>query len=139
MGGSLTLFVVRKIGLIHTAYLIFFKLQPMLQVFLHVEGVTLIEIRCELIVRVLRDVVFVREKWTDTAKLEDTLASVQHGQLVNAHQLLAELLIIKAVRNLPATALASIEGVDCLFAQGSCQFFERGRLFAAEEDGAVMR
>ncbi len=41
MGGSLTLFVVRKIGLIHTAYLIFFKLQPMLQVFLHVKGVAL--------------------------------------------------------------------------------------------------
>ena len=109
----------------------------MLQVFLHIEGVVIIEIRCELIVRVLRDVVFVREKGTDTAKLEDTLASVQHGQLVNAHQLLAELLIVQAVRNLPAPALAGVEGVDCLFAQGSCQLFKCGRLLAAEEDGAV--
>ncbi len=116
MGGSLTLFVVRKIGLIHAAYLIFFKLQPMLQVFLHIEGVALIEIRCEFIVGVLCDVVLVREKRANTAKLEDALAAVQDGKLVNAHQLLAELLIVQAVRNLPAPALAGVEGVDCLFA-----------------------
>ena len=73
MGGSLTLFVVRKIGLIHTAYLIFFKLQPMLQVFLHIEDVALIEIRCEFIVGVLCDVVLVREKRMDAAELENTL------------------------------------------------------------------
>ena len=44
---------LRQVRLIHAAHLVPFELQPMLQVFLHVEGVTLIEVRRELIVGVL--------------------------------------------------------------------------------------
>ena len=131
------LFIVNNLSFIHAAYLIFFKLQPMLQVFLHIEGVVLIEIRCEFIVGVLCDVVLVRQERPDAAKLENALAAVQYGQLVNAHQLFAELLIVEAVRYLATPALAGIECVDCLFAQGSCQFFECGGFLAAEKDRAV--
>ena len=41
------------------------------------------------------------------------------------------------MRYLAAPALTGVEGVDCLFAQGSCQLFQCGRLLAAEENGAV--
>ena len=30
--------------------------------------------------------------WTDAAKLQDTLAAIQHGKLIHAHQLLAQFL-----------------------------------------------
>ena len=131
------LFIVRKISFIHAANLIFFKLQPMLQVFLHIEGVVLIEIRCEFIVGVLCDVVLVRQERPDAAKLEDALAAIQDSKLIYAHKLFAELLIVKAVRYLAAPALTGVEGVDCLFAQRGCQLLERCRFLAAEEDRAV--
>ena len=41
------------------------------------------------------------------------------------------------MRYLAAPALTGVEGVDCLFAQGSCQLFQCGRLLTAEENGAV--
>ena len=41
---------IYHIHLIHATHLVPFELQPMLQVFLHIEGVVIIEIRCELIV-----------------------------------------------------------------------------------------
>ncbi len=131
------LFIVNNLSFIHTAHLIFFELQPMLQVFLYVESVSLIEVRCELVIRMFRDVVLIREERTNTAKLEDAFAAIQDSKLIHTHKLLAELLIVKAVRYLAAPALACVEGVDCLFAQGSCQLFECGRLLAAQEDGAV--
>ena len=128
---------IYHIYLIHATHLVPFELQPMLQVFLHVEGVTLIEVRRELIVGVLGDVVLVREKRANTAKLEDALAAVQDSKLIYTHKLFAELLIVKAVRYLAAPALTGVEGVDCLFAQRGCQLFQCGRLLTAEEDRAV--
>ena len=115
MGGSLTLFIVRKIRFIHAAHIVFFKLQPVLQVFLYVKDVSLVEVCRELIVGVFRDVVLVREKWTNTAKLEDALAAVQDSKLIHTHKLLAKLLIVKGMRNLPASALSGIERINGFF------------------------
>ena len=91
------LFITRKIGFIHAAHLVFFKLQPMLQVLLNIKGIALVVVCGQLVVRMLRDVVFIREERTDTAKLEDALAAVQHGELIHTHKLLAELLVIEGI------------------------------------------
>ena len=62
-----------------------------------------------LVVRMLRDVVLVRHERSHTAKLQNTLAAVQNGELVHRSKVFAQLLIIEGVRNLSAAALTGIE------------------------------
>ncbi len=85
---------------------------------LYVEGVSLIVIGCEGIEGMLGDVVFLRQEGPNAPELEDALAAVQDRQLVDAHELFAELLVVQAVRNLPAPALPCVVGIHRFFSQG---------------------
>lgn len=69
--------------------------------------------------------------------MEDALAAVQDGKLVDAQKLLAQFLIVQRVGSLPAPALAGVVGVYCLLTQSGGQLLEGGRLLAAEKNGAV--
>ena len=69
--------------------------------------------------------------------MQDTLASVHYCQLIPAHQLLAELLIVGAVTGAVSPGVGSIEGIDRFLAQSLCQFLQCCRLRAAKEDLAV--
>lgn len=57
------------------------------------------------------DVVLIREKGTDTAKLEDALAAVEDGQFIYRSQVLPQFLIIEAVGNLAAPVFSGVVGV----------------------------
>ena len=74
------------LGLHHIKDLILLQLHTPVQVFLDVEGVFLIIVSCVLEVRVLGQVILIREERPHTPKLQDTLASVHDGQLIPAHQ-----------------------------------------------------
>ena len=82
-------------------------------------------------------VVLVAQEGAQAADLEDALASVEGGEVVHAHELAPELLVVERVRRLPAAALAGVVGVDGLLAQRLAQFLERARLRAAEEQAGV--
>ena len=84
-------------------------------------------VRQVLVVRVLGDIKFVRHERTHTAKLQDALTSVEDGKFINRCKIFAQLLIVEGVRNLSATAFASIECVDCFLAERLVQLFQRGR------------
>lgn len=56
---------------------------------LYVKGVFLVIIRCIAIERVLGEIIFVRQKRAHTTELEDALASVEGGEIVHAHELIA--------------------------------------------------
>ena len=83
------------------------------------------------------DVILVREEWPHAPELEDALAAVQHGQLVNVHERLAGLLVVEAVGGLPPPALTGVVEVDGLPAQSRVQVLEGGGLRAAQEKGGV--
>ena len=88
------------------------------QVLLDVEGVSRIRIGEVLVVGVFGDVVLAREKRPHPAQLQNALAAVQHGQFVDAHQLLSEFLVVQTVGNLTASAFPGVEGVDGLLPKG---------------------
>ena len=52
-------------------------------------------------------------------------------------QRFAQFLIIQRMGNLTAPALAGVEGVYRFFPQAGGQLLQRGRLLAAQEDGAI--
>ena len=54
------------------------------QIFFNIEGVFGVVVRGQLVVGVLGQVVFVREKRSDATQLQNTLAAVQHRNLVPA-------------------------------------------------------
>ena len=58
----------------------------------------------------LCDVVFIREERTNAAKLQNALAAVQNGKLINGRKVFAELLVVETVRNLTPTAFAGVIG-----------------------------
>ena len=60
------------------------------------------------VVRMLCDVVLVRKKRPDTAKLENALAAVENRQLIDRSEVLPQFLIIEAVGNFAAPAFAGI-------------------------------
>ena len=66
-------------------------------------------VRQVFVIPVLRDIEFIGQKWPHAAKLQDALGAVQHGKLIDRSEVFAELLVVKAVGDLAATALASIE------------------------------
>jgi len=92
------------------------------EVLLNIEVVLVACVGKILVVRMLRDVVLVRHERTHTAKLQNTLAAVQNGELVHCSKVFAQLLIIEGVRNLSAAALTGIERIDGLLAKGLVQF-----------------
>ena len=56
------------------------------QIFFNIEGVFGVVVRGQLVVRVLGQVVLVAQKRSDATQLQNTLAAVQHRQLVPAQQ-----------------------------------------------------
>lgn len=80
-----------KVCLIHLNCVIRFELEAMGQKTLYVKGVFLVIIRCVAVEGMLGEIIFVGQKRTDTAKLQDALAAIQHGKLIHAHQLFATL------------------------------------------------
>ena len=84
----------------------------------------------------LRNIELLTEKWPDALHLQNALAAVHDGQLVHIHECLTQLLIVQRVGGLPAPALAGVEGVDSLAAQGFGQLFEGAFLFASQEQDA---
>ena len=75
---------------------------------LYIKSVLGVRVRKILVVGVSGDVVLIREERTHTAKLQDALAAVENRQLVYGGKLLAELLVIQAVRGLTPAAFAGI-------------------------------
>ena len=69
--------------------------------------------------------------------MQDALAAVENGELINRSKVFAELLIVQAVRDLTTSAFAGVIGVDCFLAERLIQLFERCRLFSAKEYGSV--
>ena len=107
------------------------------EVLLNIEVVFGICVRQILVVRMLGDIKLVRHERTHTAKLQDALATVEDGKLVYRCKIFAQLLIVEGVGDLSATALAGIECVDGFLAERLVQFFQRGRLRAAEENTTI--
>ena len=79
------------------------------EVLLNIEVVLGICVRQVLVVRVLGDIKLVRHERTHTAKLQNTLAAVKDSKFVYRCKIFAQLLIVEGVRDLSATAFASIE------------------------------
>lgn len=107
------------------------------EVFLNIEVVLGICIRQILVVRVLGDIKLVRHERTHAAKLQDALTSIEDGKIVYRCKIFAQLLIVEGVGNLSATAFTCVECVDCFLAERLVQFFQRGRLRAAEENTTI--
>ena len=63
--------------------------QPPLQIFLHVEPVPLVIVGCQPVVRVLCQVVFIREEWSHASYLHNALAAIHHCQLIQGHEVFA--------------------------------------------------
>ena len=78
-----------KVCLIHLNCIIRLELEAMGQKTRYVKGVFLVIIRCVAVEGMLGEIIFVGQKRTDAAKLQDTLAAIQHGKLIHAHQLFA--------------------------------------------------
>ena len=100
--------------LVHLVFLVGLELEAAGHILFDVEGVLRVGVGEVLVVGVLRDVVLIAQEGSQAAELEDALASVEGGEVVHAHELAPELLVVQAVRRLPAPALAGIVGVDCL-------------------------
>ena len=56
----------------------------LVQIFFNIEGVFGVVVRGQLVVWMLGQVIFVREEGTHTTQLQNTLAAIQHHQLVPA-------------------------------------------------------
>lgn len=66
-------------------------------------------IRQVFVIPVLRDIKLIGQKRPHAAKLQDALGAVQHGKLIHCSEVFAELLVVKAVGDLAATAFAGVE------------------------------
>ena len=122
---------------VHIVDLIGLEFQPSRQKRLNIKGVFGVRIGCVFEIGVLGDVVLIRKEGPHTAQLEDALAAVHDGQLVLAHQLFPQFLIVERVGGFPPTALAGVVGVDGLLAQHGGQLLEGSRFLAAQEDGGI--
>lgn len=65
------------------------KLCPGTQVLLNVEGEFLIIIGGVFVVRVLGQIVFIRQEGTNASQLKDTFAAVHNSQFITTHELFA--------------------------------------------------
>ena len=126
---------LRKI--VHGTSLVRFQLESVGQETLYVQFVSLVKIGCVLVVGVLGDIEFIGQKRANPSELQDTLAAVHDSQLVLAHKLLAQCLIVEGMGNLPPTALPGVHDINRFFPQCCRQFLQGGRLFAAQKNGGV--
>lgn len=76
----------------------------------------------------LRYVVLVAQEGAQAADLEDALVAVEGGEVVHAHELAPELLVVQAVRRFTTPALAGVVGVYGLAAKRLAQLLERAWL-----------
>ena len=129
--------VVGLVYLVHVVFLVSLELESAGHILFDVEGVLRVGVGEVFVVGMLRDVVLVAQEGSQAAELEDALAAVEGGEIVHAHELAPELLVVQAVRRLPAPALAGVVGVYGLFAQRLAQLLERARLRAAEEQAGI--
>ena len=67
---------------------------------LYVQGVFLVKVGCIFVIGMLGDVVLVGQERANTPQLQDTLAAVHDCQLILAHKLPAQLLVIQTVGGL---------------------------------------
>ena len=129
--------VVGLVYLVHVVFLVSLELEAVEHILFDVEGVLRVGVGEVFVVGVLRYVVLVAQEGAQAADLEDALAAVEGGEVVHAHELAPELLVVQAVRRLPAPALAGVVGVYGLAAQRLAQLLERARLRAAEEQAGI--
>ena len=123
--------------LVHVVFLVGLELEAAGHILFDVEGVLRVGVGEVFVIWVAGDVVLVRQKRAQAADLEDALAAVEGGEVVHAHELAPELLVVQAVRRLPAPALAGVVGVYGLAAQRLAQLLERAWLRAAEEQAGI--
>ena len=121
----------------HVAELVFRHLPPGLEKVIQVEGIPRIGVGEIAVVGMAGDVILVREEWPHAPELEDALAAIQHGQLVNVHERFPGLLVVEAVGGLPPPALTGVIEVNGLLAQRSVQVLEGGGLRAAQEERGI--
>ena len=67
------------------------QLHPVIEELLDIEGVTLIKVIRIFVVRMLGQIIFIRQKWPHAAQLQHTFAAVQDRDLITAHQFTATL------------------------------------------------
>ena len=73
-----------RISVNHNKFIIRIDFFFSVQIFFNIKGVFGVVIRGQLVVGVLGQVVFVREKRSDATQLQNALAAVQHRQFVPA-------------------------------------------------------
>ena len=113
------------------------KLCPGTQVLLNVEGEFLIIIGGVFVVRVLCQIVLIRQEGTDASQLQYAFAAVHNSQFITAHELLAQLLVVGSVAWTIASCIRGIEGIDRFLAERFGEFLQSGGFGAAQEDLAV--
>ena len=89
-----------------------FQFHAPVQILLDVKSVFLIEIGRVLVVRVLGDIVLVRQERPDASELEDALAAVHDSQFIPAHQFFSKLLVVGPVARAVASCIGSVDGIN---------------------------
>ena len=109
----------------------------MVQELPYIEKVPFVIISRVLIIRVLREIIFVRVEGPHAAELQDAFAPVHDGKFIHGHQVLPQLLVVQRMRLLTSPALTCVERVDRLLAERRVQPFQCRLLSTAEEDPRV--
>ena len=89
--------------------LVLLRLEPVREELFNVKFIFWVCIRQVFVIPVLRDIKLIGQKRPHAAKLQDALGAVQHGKLIHRSEVFAELLVVKAVGDLAAAALAGVE------------------------------
>ena len=100
--------VVGLVYLVHVVFLVGLERQAAGHILFDVEGVLRVGVGEIFVVGMLRDVVLIRQKRAQAADLEDALAAIESGEVVHAHELAPELLVVQAVRRFTTPALAGV-------------------------------
>ena len=100
--------VVGLVYLVHVVFLVGLERQAAGHILFDVEGVLRVGVGEVFVIWVAGDVVLVAQEGAQAADLEDALAAIEGGEVVHAHELTPELLVVQAVRRLPAAALAGV-------------------------------
>lgn len=134
--GSGTIGIRRRVQLTALVGIIWMHRKITAQIFLHVKGVFLAGIQQIFVLWVPGNIKLIAEKGPHTLHLQDALAIVHDGQLVLAHQLFAQFLIVDTHAPLASSGVRGIEQVDGLPAQGFRKLFQGAALLAAQEQNA---
>ena len=111
--------------------------RPSGSVFFDVEGISLVEVRQQLVFWVLRYIKLITEKRSHASKLQNTFASVHDSNLVLRHQFLTDLLVVQPVGIVGGSGFRSVVEINRLLAKHFTQLFQSGFLLAAEEERRV--